>query len=234
MVDTANIIPSCVICGSPELEYYPVLWQELINEWNLSDAEANYVNLQQGLCCVKCKANLRSMALARAFMRTKNYDGLFCNFVKLWRMQNVRVLEINKAGQLTPFLRRMRYHKLVCYPEIDMMNMSYQDNTIDLILHSDTLEHVSNPVKALSECCRVLKKGGFCIFTIPIVVDRLTRTREGLSPSFHGRENQKMNDLLVYTEYGADFWKQVIMAGFSECHIYSLAYPFAQAVMGVK
>jgi hypothetical protein len=96
------------------------------------------------------------------------------------------------------------------------------------------LEHIHDPIQALSESRRVLNPGGFCCFTIPIVVDRLTRTREGLVPSYHGENGSNKSDLLVYTEYGADAWKQLVQAGFDECRIYSLEYPAAQALVGVK
>lgn len=85
----------------------------------------------------------------------------------------------------------------------------------------------------LSECCRVLKSDDFCSFTIPMIVDRVTISREGLPPSYHGSGEEK-SDLLVYTEYGCDAWKHVIKAGFQECRIFSLEYPSAQALVAVK
>src|SRR5208282_3830755 len=42
-----------------------------------------------------------------------------------------------------------------------------------LVIHSDTLEHVERPVRALEECRRVLAPGGRVCFTVPIIVGRL-------------------------------------------------------------
>jgi YHS domain-containing protein len=38
----------------------------------------------------------------------------------------------------------------------------------------------------LTECRRVPRPGGVLCFTVPIVVGRLSRRREGLAKSFHG------------------------------------------------
>jgi len=224
----------CEVCGSKNLAYFPILWKKLIQDWELSPHEIKYINYQQGLYCNDCKVNLRTMALAKAMMRTHNYHGYFASFVTTRKIRKSRILEINSCGNLTPFLNKIGGHQLSTYPETDLMNMRYSDNTYDFVIHSDTLEHILDPIKALSECYRILKPDGFCVFTVPIIVDRLTRTRHNLSDSYHGDELHQTSDLLVYSEYGADVWKQVIMAGFTECRIYSLVYPYAQALIGVK
>jgi ubiquinone/menaquinone biosynthesis C-methylase UbiE len=146
----------------------------------------------------------------------------------------LRVLEVNEAGTLTKFLAKMMRRELACYPHVDMQAMPYPDNHFDLVVHSDTLEHVPDPVKGLCECRRVLKPGGFCCFTIPIVVNRLTRSRRGLPASYHGCEYDKWNDYVVATEYGSDFWHHVFHAGFTECRISSFEFPAALAIATKK
>ncbi|MDB5300562.1 MAG: uncharacterized protein JWO87_2225, partial [Phycisphaerales bacterium] len=81
---------------------------------------------------------------------------------------------------------------------------------------------------------RVLKTGGLCVFTVPIVVGRMTISRTGMPPSYHGDPSVDRRAFLVHTEYGCDAWAQVIQAGFAECRIVSLDYPTAQALTGVK
>jgi len=43
------------------------------------------------------------------------------------------------------------------------------DNTFDIVLMSEVLEHLENPEEVLSECYRVLKKGGTLILTVPFL-----------------------------------------------------------------
>ncbi len=224
----------CICCGGSKLELNPVLWQSLIDEWQISPFEVEYINRQQGFHCIQCGSNLRSMALAKALMQYYEFYGFLKDFVKDSRFEFIKILEINEAGSLTQFLRYLPNHKLEVYPAIDLMNIHYFDDMYDTVIHSDVLEHIPYPLRALSECRRVLRKSGACFFTVPMIVDRLTRQREGLVPSYHGTPEQKANDLLVYTEYGCDTWQHLIKAGFSEVRLFSLDYPAAHAWVGVK
>jgi ubiquinone/menaquinone biosynthesis C-methylase UbiE len=174
------------------------------------------------------------MVLAKAIMTCYGFNGLLKEFVNKREAKKLKILEINPAGHLTQYLQKLPGHTLKMYPEIDMMNLPFGNDSFDLVIHSDTLEHIIDPVKGLSECNRVLDIGGYCIFTIPMIVDRLSVTREDAAPSYHGAKDQHSLDMIVYTEYGADAWKQVVNAGFSECRIYSLEYPSAHAFIGLK
>jgi SAM-dependent methyltransferase len=227
-----NMICNC--CGSNSFYSREVLWKKLIEDWDLSEYEANYINRQQGYICSQCHSSLRIIALATAIMKNYKFDGIFKKFTKRINFRRIRILEVNPAGSLSQFFYHMKHHTLASYPDIDIMNMPYEDQKFDLIIHSDVLEHVEDPIKGLSECYRVLKKGGFCVFTVPIIVDRLTKSRVNEPKSYHGSSESNESDLLVYTEYGSDAWTQVIQAGFSECRVYSHEYPSANVLTGVK
>jgi SAM-dependent methyltransferase len=226
-------ITECLCCGSTQTETDAVLWKELIDEWRIANHEVDYINRQQGFHCADCGCNLRAMALARAVMACYGFSGLFRDFVQCETASTLQVLEVNEANQLTPFFKHMPGHQLVNYPDVDMMSLPFPDDVFDLVVHSDTLEHVPHPVRGLSECRRVLRPGGYCAFTVPMIVDRLTMAREGLPPSYHGSSSNPA-DCLVHTEYGADAWKHVLLAGFPECRTISVEYPAAQALVGVK
>jgi len=210
----------CPVCRSTEFIHNDILWQDLKSSWQLSDYEAAYTNRQQGFHCKNCSKSLRAMGLARAILRAQNFAGSLHEFCIT--QPELALLEINTAGCLTPFLKQMPMHKLVEYPNCDMLNLDIADEIFDLVIHSDTLEHVSDPVRGLSECRRVLRANGICIFTIPIIVDRVTRSRNGLPPSYHGQVNVDPSDQRVCTEFGVDAWKFVIKAGFSSCEIFRL------------
>ena len=223
---------SCPVCGGAEFLASRVLWADLINTWQLSEDEITYVDRQQGFHCKKCNNNLRAMGLSAAIVREFDFQGTlesFCDSLK-----DLQVLEINTAGNLTPFFRKFQLHRLVEYPQFDMLNLEIESDSYDLVVHSDTLEHVPNPERALAECRRVLRRNGRCIFTVPIIVDRMNRSRVGLAPSFHGQSGVLADDQLVCTEFGVNVWQTVLKAGFNSCEIYSFEYPAALAIIAKK
>jgi len=232
--ENSKQIQTCACCGAHSFDAQHVLWRGLVEEWGLSQAEAEYIDRQQGVTCKKCGNNLRSIALAKAILCARGHRGNFISFIRSPKTWLLQTLEINSAGTLTKFLSKMPRRTLAVYPEVDMQRMPYASNRFDLVIHSDTLEHVPDPIKALSECFRVLKPGGFCCFTIPIVIGRMTKSRSGLSPSYHGGEKDNKSDFLVQTEYGSDYWVQLFEAGFMECQIVSVEFPAAQAIAARK
>ncbi|MEA9598534.1 class I SAM-dependent methyltransferase [Polynucleobacter sp. AP-Sanab-80-C2] len=223
---------SCPICGEKKFTENFVLWPELIDAWQLSKTEAQYIDRQQGFHCDNCKNNLRAMGLSAAILREYSFNGLIKQFSDYHA--DLAILEINRACNLTSFLQKSPKHKLIEYPEFDMLDLDIQSESFDLIIHSDTLEHVENPERALAECLRILRMGGKCIFTVPIIVDRMSRSRVGLESSYHGPSDMPTNDMKVWTEFGVDVWKLALMAGFSSCEIYAYEYPAALILIARK
>ena len=227
------VIEACICCGASRFATRKILWPALVSEWRLSPEEAEYIDRREGLHCVGCGSSLRSMALARAILNFHGHPGPLSAFMA-GSGHRVRILEVNEAGSLTQFLSRGSAHRLVRHPEVDIHALPFADNTFDLVVHSETLEHVMRPVVALGECRRVLRPGGACAFTVPIVTGRLTASREGMPPSYHNNSEERDPALMVRTEYGADAWWQVIEAGFGECRIVALDPPGAIALVGVR
>lgn len=224
----------CPCCGASHFDQAYVLWQSLIDEWRLAPEEIVYINRQQGIFCTSCRSTLRSMVLARGVMRAFGFSGIFVDFIQDPIAQQLRILEINEAGTLTPWLEQLPHHVLAKYPQVDMMHMPYAEASFDLVIHSDTLEHIPLPIRALSECRRVLRVGGVCAFTVPMLVGRLTSSREGLPPSYHGYGDVNLGDYLVHMEYGSDTWRHCMLAGFEEVRIHTLDHPSAHAFVSVK
>jgi SAM-dependent methyltransferase len=232
--ETVNALPErCVCCGCGTFEGASVLWPELVEAWELTAREVEYVDLQQGWHCTACASNLRTMVLARAIVRVRGGAEPLTVFLRTAEAQRLRILEINEAGSLTQFLTALPHHVIVRYPEVEMHRLPFPPGSFDVVCHSDTLEHVEDPVGALRECRRVLAPGGALAYTIPIIVGRLSRGRAGLPASYHGDRTQETPDLLVHTEYGADAWREPFEAGFSECRIVALAPPAAHALVAV-
>jgi SAM-dependent methyltransferase len=224
----------CSVCGGERFSSKTVLWDELVNDWQLSSAEAAYVNRQQGETCDACGANLRSIALANALRGAMGTDALLNDLPTARQTRNMSILEINEAGSLSPVLRKFPGYVFGAYPEVDMHAMPYADATFDVVVHSDTLEHVENPVHALAECRRVLKPGGALCMTVPVVVGRMTRNRQGLKHSYHGNPATSGYDFVVQSEFGADAWTYLMEAGFDSVKIFAVEYPAATAFLAQK
>jgi SAM-dependent methyltransferase len=49
----------------------------------------------------------------------------------------------------------------------DITNSSYESNSFDLIITQDIFEHIPNYIKGEKECYRILKQGGWYVFSVP-------------------------------------------------------------------
>jgi SAM-dependent methyltransferase len=134
----------------------------------------------------------------------------------LKRLKSYRILEASAYGPLHNLLV-----KLPCYTcfeyfddvppghlvgEIlcnDLEQLTFSENSFDLIITQDVMEHVANPVKALLEINRVLKPGGCHIFTVPLHEGRKSLNRAGLPPVYHG-DPLRSSGAFVYTDWGDD------------------------------
>jgi SAM-dependent methyltransferase len=167
------------------------------------------------------------MALATALLDAVACSGSLERWVS--SRPTVTLLEINRAGDLTPWFDRLPNHLLIEFPEADIHNLPFPDDHWDVVVHSDTLEHVDDPLVALTECRRVMRPAGALCFTIPILPGRMTRRRDGMPPSYHGSEELPM--YRVVTEYGADFWPTILDAGFGNLQLVADYWPDALALI---
>ncbi len=225
---------SCSVCGGTTFGNLTILSDRLVAEWELSADEAEYVNRQQGEYCASCHANLRSIVLADALRAVWGTRLLLRDFCRSADAARLSILELNQAGMLHPYLATLPGHCLASYPDIDMLALPYPDGMFDVVVHSDTLEHVPDPVRALAECLRVTRPGGAVCFTVPVVVGRLSRGRAGLPPSHHGPPDDTRDDFLVHTEFGVDVWTYAMRAGCSDLRIFSLDHPTAHAIAAFR
>lgn len=96
----------------------------------------------------------------------------------------------------------------------DLELLSFEDESFDLVITQDVLEHVLNPGAAFAEIARTLKQGGAHIFTVPLVNKgrpsevRAKRDKQGAvvylrTPAYHGNPIDP-NGSLVCTDWGYD------------------------------
>ena len=224
-------LTECPICKNESFDLQEVISKELSDDWKLTKKEIEYINYQQGYHCVNCKSNLRVMTLADCIVKFFHSRDSFQDFAQKF---DKKILEINQAGNLSPFLSMMKDHTLLEYPDIDMQNILFEDDSFDVVVHSDTLEHVPNSLRALEECYRILKSNGVMFFTIPIVHDRLTVKRHGMPLSYHGDYKKHDEDQIVFSEFGANFYVEIIESGFKSVSMHTLENVASLAIVAVK
>jgi hypothetical protein len=94
----------------------------------------------------------------------------------------------------------------------DAHNLSFSDASFDVVISSETMEHVRTPWQGFREIHRVLKPGGVHVFTIPYRDDRITTSRVDTSgevdkyilPKIYHQDPYRKEDSLVYTDFGRD------------------------------
>ncbi len=224
---------TCGFAGRPL--HRDVLWPGLIDEWALDAEWARWMNAREGSRCAWCGSSLRSGQLARAIVMVANRraGSRASHLSQLFRDGQARrlaIAEVNSAGNLHRYLARCRGLRHSEYgshtPGVaseDLMALSYADAAFDMVITSDTLEHLPDVDRALRETCRVLRPGGAHVFSVPVVWDRPTRQRVRvdhgklvhlLPPSYHGAAADAKADFLVFNEFGADFTARCGAAGF--------------------
>ena len=93
--------------------------------------------------------------------------------------------------------------------KIDISDMSIiNDNTFDIVIASDVLEHVYNDQKAIKEINRILKIQGIAVLTVP-QGDNLKYTIEDLNYISKEERELKFGNYDHYRLYGSDFKKKL-------------------------
>ena len=212
--------------------------------------------------CPRCNATLRYRDQAAAILSQFALGAEACldDFVASEECRRLSVLEAAIRG---PFIRRFRglprYTRSYLFEDVaigdvkdgvicqDLERLTFPDESFDLIVTSDVMEHVANPIAAIAEVARVLKRGGAHVFSIPILfplvkesvararlVDgRLEHLRE---PRYHKSGYDEPS--LVFTDFGCDLldWHRSsgLRARFFNSHRLVEAIRYFPTVIAVK
>lgn len=158
-------------------------------------------NCDEHRLCIRCRANLRYELLAQC--------------IKGLGLPAMDVLELDYKSPLRGLLLQARTYTRSFYRDgltpgdaghdgavcQDITRLTFPDNSLDLIISSDVLEHVPDARAAFRETARVLKPGGVHLFTVPPRAH--TRLRSGLMPEYH-YDPLNPQGILVYWDYGPD------------------------------
>jgi len=233
----------CVVCGrfGPILYRRWVIPPRLEELWGLSPRVAEALARKESCECSWCGAKLRARRLAQALLETFPVGSppALARSVAAWvrhpEARALRVAEINVIeglhGQIArlPALAYSEYREGVHSGKVsngvrseDLAQLTYADDSFDLVLTSETLEHVPSLDGALREIRRILVPGGWHLFTIPLLpgvpktfartVVRADATREHRATSICHPGGDV--GYPVFTEFGADLPDLLRQAGF--------------------
>ena len=162
--------------------------------------------------CVRCDSIPRWRAIIRVL------ETVFPQ----WR--ELRIHECSPGGASSDKLRAECKHYVPAYffPDItpgqykngirceNLERMTFENESFDLMVTQDVLEHVLNPDRAFREIARILKPGGAHVFTVPFyywkeTFVRALETSEGIKYladlEYHGNPINSEGSLVV-TEWG--------------------------------
>lgn len=163
----------CFACGEyAEFKKLKVIVSSLAKAWKISHKIREAFDIRESMFCQNCQNTYRTRQLAKALVKVFGNQGekSLKELINSFSFRSLNIAEINACGNLHPLLKDLpnlyyseyqKYIKLKGVRDEDLQSLSYKDNFFDLILTSDTLEHVPTLEKALEAIYRVLKKGGY-------------------------------------------------------------------------
>lgn len=201
-------------------------------------------NLREGLKCRRCRMNTRQrlvlssmLAYAARSGSTRHCTGaLLEKTTLLYRRAHALMPKLqgseylgddHKSGRRYAWATHWWRWRITRHESITAL--SYASNSLDLLGHSDVLEHVYDTSAALRESARVLKPGGVMLFTIPFYMEQdqsELRGRPSASgeiehlypPEYHG-DGLRHGGIYTFHHFGWDMLEQIRNAGFSLAEI---------------
>lgn len=217
-------IEKCYVCGS---------YESFFCEEGTSMREAK---------CPECGASRSNSDLAKVIANT--YVGSDRSLPEI--LLNLEDLDIYEAQSNGPIHSQLsRLPKYICSEYFcdvttgplnefgvrceDLQSISFPNNTFDLVITQDVLEHAIDPEKAFSEILRVLKPGGYHIFTVPYHEGKKSlkrvKIKEGkeiyLSPPVYHIDPLRKNGALVCTDFDEDLTDLLSSLGYETDIVFS-------------
>lgn len=97
--------------------------------------------------------------------------------------------------------------------KMDIHNITFPDNTFDVILCNHVLEHVRDDIQAMREIKRVLKPGGFAILQVPLFSPLSEKTFEDLSVTDPRERERLFGQSDHVRKYGKDYAQRIQQSG---------------------
>ncbi len=236
---TREYCPSCnrasIIAYSVDVKRHI---ERITSEWKSSDSFKHSLIQRENHFCCYCNASYRLRMNANTVLELL---GLSSSADLLRRLQKDKQFHVYETAAYNTFrsdhLRKLSNYVVSeffehCAPGVSVNSirnenlecLTFPDNSFDVVINSDVLEHVADLDKALSEIRRVLKPGGFHVFTVPAdhnVSETLERARvvDGaiqhlLEPVMHG-DSIRGDGILAFRDFGRDASRYMSRDGFT-------------------
>jgi len=190
--------------------------------------------------CIICDSSFRSFSTYGVEKR-KNARCLNCNSLErhrlLWKYLNSKTNLFNRKIKMLHFAPQRlflrlfsknenieytpcdiqpetyEYYGITKITKADVMKIPFDDNSFDVVMCNHVLEHVENDKLAMSELYRVMKKGGWGIFQVPLDYDRESTYEDKNITDSKGREKAfgQYDHLRVF---GRDYKDRLASVGF--------------------
>jgi len=218
---------------------------------NIAPVIAIKENLRESCLCTICKSNNRQRQLAYVLCKSiatlsKKRMRCLMDFISgldlvIYNTECIRAIH-NNLSRMKNYICSEYYGPQYKSGEMvngvlheDLMNLSFADETIDIVLSSDVFEHIPRPYDAHREIWRVLKQNGRHIFTVPFYqtefVDetRAVHDRNGelhliKEPQYHS-DPLRPEGALVYTIFSLQMLVEMRKIGF-RTNLYHLYKPW--------
>ncbi len=231
----------CTSCGSSNIFIHALdqraALANLIDSWNTSSNFKKKLLERENYTCTNCMANFRQRAHADTALKVlglaKTEDLIdklkYDHHFNVYETASYNVFRNAAIHTMSNYVVSEYYDDQpfgACINGIrneNLEQLSFPNNSFDLLLNSDVLEHVIDLDKTLSETKRVLKPGGFHVFTIPVDYD-LPKTRERakivsgriehlMPPMMHG-DSIRSSGILAFRDFGKDVLSYMSRDGF--------------------
>lgn len=169
--------------------------------------------------CQNCSSSVRQRLLIASLTHLKQL-----NFNKIINSKSILHFAPEKAIGKIMNMKTNKYKTADFFAEgysydhidynIDISDMpSIQNESFDCVIACDVLEHVPDHISAMKEVNRVLKPGGYCIFTVP-QKDGLKITFEDLTITDKKERERVFGQFDHLRIYGDDFSALLEKTGF--------------------
>ena len=117
--------------------------------------------------------------------------------------------EFAPGGAASHFLASSEQYSASHFPDQDLQALTFPDDSFDLVVTQDVMEHVVDPDRAFAEIARVLRPDGIHLFTVPLHANptkvRVATDGTLLAPAeYHADPSAPDQGTLVVREWGHD------------------------------